>query len=355
MMSGIPVFTATIDFHCSDEELAKRVQAGAIAMLPSYKGLAPESLKVSKISGGITNILVKIEPLEGGALPVTMRLFGDNTEVLIDREREIKVLVQLNEGGFGAKVLALFTNGRIEAFLNGKALKDEELAVPAMVERIAPLLRRFHGAAVQEDASPQLFPVLRKWLKMARGLSFPEDAAKQAAYDAVDMGALGAEVDELEARLAGMGAPTVYSHNDVLSGNLMWDPEGRVMHIIDFEYGMFNFRGFDLGNHFNEYAGFEGDYSRYPSREAQMHFYRHYLAAGSGGKPEDVPGAELEALYVETNCFSLASHVFWALWCLLQAKHSPIDFDYIEYFGVRMGEYRRRKEDVLALLDAPRP
>lgn len=31
--------------------------------------------------------------------------------------------------------------------------------------------------------------------------------------------------------------------------------------LIDFEYGMYNNRGFDLGNHFNEYAGFDCDYS----------------------------------------------------------------------------------------------
>ena len=32
--------------------------------------------------------------------------------------------------------------------------------------------------------------------------------------------------------------------------------------VIDFEYGGYGRRGFDLGNHFNEYAGFECDYGR---------------------------------------------------------------------------------------------
>lgn len=32
--------------------------------------------------------------------------------------------------------------------------------------------------------------------------------------------------------------------------------------VIDFEYGAYTPRGFDFGNHFNEYAGFECDYTR---------------------------------------------------------------------------------------------
>ncbi|XP_026378884.1 erlin-2-B-like [Papaver somniferum] len=46
------------------------------------------------------------------------------------------------------------------------------------------------------------------------------------------------------------------------------------------------YRGYDIGNHFNEYAGFDCDYSLYPNKDAQYHFFRHYL------KP-DVPQEEL--------------------------------------------------------------
>ena len=35
-----------------------------------------------------------------------------------------------------------------------------------------------------------------------------------------------------------------------------------------------------------------------------------------------------------------------------QARHSPIDFDFLGYHGLRLAEYRRRKSAVLALVAA---
>ena len=61
--------------------------------------------QVSEISGGITNLLWKLTPkLESGLSPVVVRIFGEQTDLLIDREREKEVLLQLNQAGFGAPV-----------------------------------------------------------------------------------------------------------------------------------------------------------------------------------------------------------------------------------------------------------
>ena len=42
-------------------------------------------------------------PKGAGIDSVIVRVFGDNTEIYIDREREIQVLLRLNEAGFGAQ------------------------------------------------------------------------------------------------------------------------------------------------------------------------------------------------------------------------------------------------------------
>ena len=52
---------------------------------------------------------------------------------------------------------------------------------------------------------------------------------------------------------------------------------------IDYEYGCYAFRGFDIGNHFNEFAGFECEYSRYPDKSFQMQWFEWYLTEYNGG------------------------------------------------------------------------
>lgn len=59
------------------------------------------------MSGGISNLLVKVTPTrqERAVLhPVAVKVFGQKTELLIDRAAELNMLLQLNSAGFGAKV-----------------------------------------------------------------------------------------------------------------------------------------------------------------------------------------------------------------------------------------------------------
>lgn len=53
--------------------------------------------------------------------------------------------------------------------------------------------------------------------------------------------------------------------------------------------------------------------------------------------------AEIDKVVREANLYSLASHLYWASWAILQAKWSSIDFDYMEYATVRLDEYYKRK------------
>jgi thiamine kinase-like enzyme len=142
---------------------------------------------------------------------------------------------------------------------------------------------------------------------------------------------------------------------------------------IDFEYGAMNFRGFDLGNFFDECAlnnehhqapGFALSISSYPTMEQRIEFARVYLAtchwmqthsgsssssrSGSDPCPDvframpladvpfqtilaAVPAADAAALAHEGHCFCLASHFMWAIWGVCQASKSKIEFGYLEY------------------------
>ncbi len=94
------------------------------------------------------------------------------------------MLLQLNAAGFGARVLATFANGRVEAWVPARPLAPAELAEPQLSARIARLLRAFHAVQVDEPREPQLWPCVRAWLDTARTLRL-DDEQRQARLEAV--------------------------------------------------------------------------------------------------------------------------------------------------------------------------
>lgn len=128
-------------------------------------------------------------------------------------------------------------------------------------------------------------------------------------------------------------------------------PAGNVK-FIDYEYTGYNYQAYDIGNHFNEFAGLnEVDYSHYPERDFQLQWLRSYLEAYKEhkGQGSAVTDREVEILYVQVNQFALASHFFWGLWALIQARFSTIDFDFLGYAVLRFNQYFKMKPEAAAL------
>mmetsp|Transcript_36037 Transcript_36037/g.102033 ORF Transcript_36037/g.102033 Transcript_36037/m.102033 type:complete len:356 (-) Transcript_36037:154-1221(-) len=323
-------------------------RALCLQLLPSWSTVAAASLEVSVISGGITNSLLKVTPPEGSGLdPVVIRTFGDNTEKMIDREEELEKILKLNAHGFGAKVLGIFGNGRVEEFLQGRILSIEEMQDPALQAKVATRMAEFHSLlSLARSQECTLWTTLQSWMDTAKTLKF-EDEQRQAAFEKLELDAFQADIMLVKAALESLGSPMVLSHNDLLNGNIMI-LEGGALQFIDFEYGGTNYRGFDFGNHFNEFAGFDCDYTCYPQPDVQRRFIGEYLKHSHPGG--SVPPEEVEQVYMEANVAALASHLFWGLWAILQAKFSNLDFDYIEYAQMRYDEYKRRKDEFLALV-----
>ena len=102
-------------------------------------------------------------------------------------------------------------------FLDCKPLEPEELAHPVLATRIAARLHELHCAEVDIPKVPQLFPVIRNFIQIARGLHF-DDPVKQKKKDLLDLDEVARAVDELEETCLASGSPIVLSHNDLLSG-----------------------------------------------------------------------------------------------------------------------------------------
>ncbi|KAF3453676.1 hypothetical protein FNV43_RR04117 [Rhamnella rubrinervis] len=315
-------------------------------LFEKWSKLDDSCFSVDTVSGGITNLLLKVAVKEedGNYVPVTVRLFGPNTDY-INRERELQAIKYLSTAGFGASLLGVFGNGMVQSFINARTLTPLDMRTPKLAAEIAKQLRKFHEVEVPISREPLLWIDLVKFFEKASVLQF-NDSEKQRVYETISFKEVHKEILEIKELTGHFNAPVVFAHNDLLSGNIMVNEKEDKLYFIDFEYACYNYRGFDIGNHFNEYAGFDCDISLYPNKNEQYNFFRHYLQPDN---PLEVSEKDLEALYVETSTFMLASHLLWSLWGLIQAQTSPIDFDYLGYFFLRYNEYKRLKEEGFSL------
>ena len=161
---------------------------------------------------------------------------------------------------------------------------------------------------------------------------------------------IGQEIECMENALKSTSSPVVFSHNDLLLANVIYNEKSNKVTFIDLEYGDPNYRAFDIGNHFTEFVGVcdNMDYEKYfPDEAFQKEWLTRYLTLYNEGRPPTPE--ELHAEYVEVNKFSLCANLCWGIWALVQAKNSSLDFDFLDYAMQRFNEYKKRKDQFLAL------
>lgn len=66
---------------------------------------------------------------------------------------------------------------------------------------------------------------------------------------------LDGEYRFLKEELQKLDNPVVYAHNDLLLGNVLYNPKENTVTFIDFEYTGYNYQAFDIANHFAEFVG----------------------------------------------------------------------------------------------------
>lgn len=63
------------------------------------------------------------------------------------------------------------------------------------------------------------------------------------------------EFERLKSHLIKTESPIVFAHNDLLLGNVIYNQDEGTIAFIDYEYATYNYQGFDIANHFNEFVG----------------------------------------------------------------------------------------------------
>lgn len=328
---------------------------GAMRLLkelrPHWK---PEEVTTQVFTDGITNKLIGCYIGETMDDVVLVRIYGNKTELLIDRDEELKSFRVLHAHGCAPQLYCTFNNGLCYKFMQGEALNPEHVCNPTIFRLIARQLAKIHAI----HAHNGWIPKSNLWLKMGKYFSLVptkfEDEAVNNRFlrDVPNPQVLQEEMAWLKERLSSLGSPVVLCHNDLLCKNIIYNEKQGDVQFIDYEYSGYNYQAYDIGNHFNEFAGVnEVDYALYPDKELQKQWLRSYLEAFKEckGFVTGVTDKDVEVLYVQVNQFALASHFFWGMWALIQAKYSTIDFDFLGYAIVRLNQYFKMKQEVTLL------
>ncbi|KAM9376217.1 ethanolamine kinase 1 [Pholidichthys leucotaenia] len=349
-----------VDIYVDECKPCKGILDLLSRLRPHWK---PQDIKMKTFTEGITNQLTGcyVGSLEDSPC-VLVRLYGRMTELYVNRDREVEMFQVLHAHNCGPEIYCTFQNGICYEFVRGESLDDELLRQPSIYRLIAAEMGRIHS--IKPKSGQPAEPML--WTKMSHFLSLVQSSnsssvdeqqqqstnSPAALREVPSFEILSAEMESLKRHLSQIDSPTVLCHNDLLTKNIIYNQKQGTVKFIDYEYADYNYQAFDIGNHFNEFAGVNDvDYSLYPSCELQRDWLTAYLESYKHSTGHEVKAtmAEVTQLYVQVCKFSLASNFFWGLWAILQSRYSSIDFDFKRYGVARLNYYFEKKEEYFGL------
>ncbi|XP_071104483.1 choline/ethanolamine kinase-like [Haliotis cracherodii] len=329
----------------------------------SWAKITEDEIIVKHLSGGLTNFLYlcslpkTLVPDAGEPTCVLLRIYGhiakSSKEFVVHNS---VVFALLSEKGMGPKLYGIYHDGRIEEYIPTQALLTSDLVTPSISHLIARKLAHFHQLDMPLCKEPRwLKNIVDGWLTEIKN-NFSQHSESNPKMKKLMSFNLEQEFKELMLILSRVRSPVVFCHNDLQEGNILFlkdEPNpARQMTVIDWEYCSYNFRGFDIGNHFIEWCY---DYTnpeqpmfyhipdRFPSRKQQYAFFREYLKS-FGRAEEDISETELATMYIEVNTYALGSHFMWGTWAIIQAETCKIEFGYWDYAISRFEAYFEMKK-----------
>ncbi|CAG0894799.1 unnamed protein product [Cyprideis torosa] len=342
----------------------------------AWNSITSDTMGWERITGGLSNFLYKcslppsVPTFEGEPKEVLIRIYGQiHGETAFENIIvETAIFTLLSERKLGPKLYGIFPGGRVEEFIPAPSLNTKELKIPSISRQIAQHLARVHCLDVPISRKPVwMWDTMDRWVR-----KIEQDVSLSASHGVpadiiqkIRDGAIRRELDWLKTELRNVRSPVVFAHNDLQEGNILVQTEmnnnekrnepTRVA-IIDFEYCAYNYRGFDLANHFCEWTY---DYKakdpkhpyfleipeNWPNNEQQSLFFESYLSsiAKEGGALYTGEKWTKDFLFREVDVFTLGPHFFWFLWAMVNAPRSEIEFGYGDYAACRLKAYYEKK------------
>lgn len=272
-------------------------------------GIWSGPLTIEPLSGGMTNRNFRVR--DGGKTYAVR--FGEDIPVhMISRANELAAHRAAHAAGLSPAIVHAASGLLVMDYVEAKTFTPEDVAEPANLARIIPLIRRCHEEIPKHFRGPAMifwvFQVIRDYANTLRD--------GESAY-LPDLKTLLARAEALEA--AAGPYSIVFGHNDLLAANFMDD--GERLWLIDWDYAGFNAPLFDLG-------GLASNNSLAEAREQMLleAYFEQPLT---------------EALWRRYQAMKCASLLRETMWSMVSEIHSTIGFDYRAYTAENRARFDR--------------
>ncbi len=280
-------------------------------LLPEWRGCP---IDITELHGGNTNRLYRAKCAKGD---YSIRIYGDKTELYINRAEEVDAIVKTAELGIGPPLIKYLPElgVTIVAYLDHAiTLNPKHFLDAALYEKITQPIRTMHSASARLQ---KIFNPLVEVIKMADllqdslGIRYPE----------FDIAGVLKKLEKLDRLMQIPESTYCLCHNDLVAENfLLIEPGyenlyGGSVFIIDWEYAGMSPRYYDLADLFQEVL--------IPRDKEQL-----FVSAYACGEDRR------ETLYY-IDLYKPFPDMYWFLWSLVQKQISGKKFDFYNYGKVK--------------------
>jgi choline/ethanolamine kinase len=294
--------------HADDLPKCKALQLLSDHLQGEWSTSTEEDIDVSVIESGFVNRLFLCHNKKSDE-KVVVRLYGGKILAMdgnilrnIGLEGEVLIFHLMDVNKIGPKLLGVFDGGRIEEYLDGsEILSNEEIENEETMEWFARKLAKMHSLKVPVCKKPKDFlKIIRESFEVYWPSYHKEMIEKEimegTPQPMIELANLGMTFDMFEIieyyekMFSGIKTRIVFGQNDTNRANWLVTPTKHGwdrVHLIDYEFCGYNYRGCDIGHHFKHRTQDMKKFAEkrmdafvpieYPTEEARRLFIRNYL------------------------------------------------------------------------------
>lgn len=265
-----------------------------------------EIVNIEIMPGGLTNKNFKV--VTGDDTSIAVRVAGPGTAKYINRPAEKHNASQMASLGIAPEIYYYDskTGSQLVEFIDAATMHPEDFNTnPHVVTKAAEIMKKYHDSGMEFASTLNPISKIEEFIEILKAHSFDK------RYDVWDR--IADRIAKIEAAYKANPPKLVPCHNDTLAENFMYD--GKVMRVIDWEYGGMNDPYFDMACVFVE--------NPLKSEHEEL-FLKTYF----GGELTEEQRAR-----VLINKFLVNAH--WSAWALVQIVNGKDHDFYWEYGRTR--------------------